>query len=47
MQAINLEDIDRPHFVALDKEGQVILIAEVTPSGNSKFKIINSKLESP
>lgn len=29
MQAINLEDIDRPDFVALDKEGQVILIAEV------------------
>lgn len=29
MQAINLEDIDSPDFVALDKEGQVILIAEV------------------
>jgi hypothetical protein len=29
MQAINLEDIDRPHFVALDKEEQVILIAQV------------------
>lgn len=29
MQAINLEDIDRPDFVALDKEGQVILIGEV------------------
>lgn len=29
MQAINLEDIDSPDFVALDKEGQVIVIAEV------------------
>jgi hypothetical protein len=29
MQAINLEDIDRPDVVALDKEGQVVLIAEV------------------
>jgi hypothetical protein len=30
MQAINLEsEVDRPDFVALDKEGQIILIAEV------------------
>ncbi len=29
MQATNLEDIDRPDFVALDKDGQVVLIAEV------------------
>ncbi|MBD2772843.1 hypothetical protein ICL16_12355 [Iningainema sp. BLCCT55] len=29
MQATNLEDIDRPDFVALDKDEQVILIAEV------------------
>lgn len=29
MQATNLEDIDRPDLVALDKDGQVVLIAEV------------------
>ncbi|MBR8836001.1 MAG: hypothetical protein DSM106950_18755 [Stigonema ocellatum SAG 48.90 = DSM 106950] len=29
MQATNLEDIDRPDFVALDKDEQVVLIAEV------------------
>ncbi len=30
MQAFNLEsEVDRPDFVALDKEGQIILIAEV------------------
>ena len=29
VQATNLEDIDRPDFVALDKDGQVVLIAEV------------------
>jgi hypothetical protein len=30
MQAINLEsEVDRPDFVALDKEGQILLIAEV------------------
>ena len=30
MLAINLEsEVDRPDFVALDKEGQIILIAEV------------------
>ena len=29
MQATNLEDIDRPDFVALDKDEQVILVAEV------------------
>lgn len=29
MQAIDLEDIDHPDFVALDKEGQVVLIGEV------------------
>ncbi|KAB8319361.1 hypothetical protein SD81_010800 [Tolypothrix campylonemoides VB511288] len=29
MQAINLEDIDRPDVIALDKEEQLILIAEV------------------
>ncbi|NWF60468.1 MAG: hypothetical protein HXY43_14700 [Fischerella sp.] len=29
MQAINLEDVERPDVVALDKDGQVVLIAEV------------------
>jgi hypothetical protein len=29
MQATNLEDVDFPDIVALDKEGQIILIAEV------------------
>jgi hypothetical protein len=29
MLATNLEDIERPDFVALDKEGQIVLIAEV------------------
>ncbi len=28
MQAINLEDLDRPDVVTLDKEGQVVLIAD-------------------
>ncbi len=29
MQAINLEEVERPDIVALDKDGQVVLIAEV------------------
>ncbi len=29
MQATNLEDVDFPDIVALDKEGQIILIAEI------------------
>ncbi len=29
MLAANLEDVDRPDFVALDKDGQIVLIAEV------------------
>jgi tRNA A-37 threonylcarbamoyl transferase component Bud32 len=32
MQATNLEDVDFPDIVALDKEGQIILIAEVKGS---------------
>ncbi|YAF93884.1 MAG: hypothetical protein AB3A66_14740 [Nodularia sp. CChRGM 3473] len=29
MQAINVEEIDHPDFVALDKDGKIVLIAEV------------------
>ncbi|MDM9381811.1 hypothetical protein QUB80_13980 [Chlorogloeopsis sp. ULAP01] len=29
MQTTNLEEIDRPNVVVLDKDGQVVLIAEV------------------
>lgn len=33
MQATNLQDLERPDVVALDKEGQIVLIVEV--KGNS------------
>ncbi|MCG6133544.1 MAG: hypothetical protein MET45_02570 [Nostoc sp. LLA-1] len=29
MQALNLEEIEHPDFVAFDKDGQIVLIAEV------------------
>jgi hypothetical protein len=29
LQTVDIEDIDHPDFIALDKEGQVVLIAEV------------------